>query len=259
MSIAIVTGASSGLGRAFARRLSREPDIREVWAVARREDRLKELGDLCACPVRPIPLDLREETSFQTLRNLLKQENPDVAVLVCAAGFGKMGNTTEIEPGDYAAMIDVNCKAAVAVTLLCRPWLRRGSRIIEISSMAAFTPVPGVNVYAATKAFLESFSKALRQEWKKDGIHVTAVCPYWIKDTEFIEKAETGLPGSWHHFYLATTTKTVVDCALRDSRRNRALSVPGVMASAALVGTKLLPDTLVAAVADRYIIMETLV
>ena len=251
MSIAIVTGASSGLGRAFAQKLSREPGIQEIWAIARREDRLKELGTICACAVRPIPLDLREDTSFRTLRELLKQENPDVSVLVCAAGFGKMGNAVEIDPGDNAAMIDVNCKAAVAVTLLCRPWLRRGSRVIEISSMSAFTPVPGVGVYAATKAFLESFSKTIRQEWKQDGIAVTAVCPYWIKDTEFIEKAKTGLPGSWHSFYLATTTETVADRALRDSRRNRALSAPGIMASAAMVGTKLLPDSFVAALADR--------
>ena len=82
MSIAIVTGASSGLGRAFAGRLSREPDIREIWAIARREDRLKELGALCACPVRPIPLDLREDASFQTLRDLLKQENPDISASI---------------------------------------------------------------------------------------------------------------------------------------------------------------------------------
>lgn len=251
MSIAIVTGASSGLGRAFARRLSRDPDIREIWAIARREDRLKELGALCACPVRSIPLDLREDSSFQTLRDLLSQENPVISVLVCAAGFGKMGNAAAVDPSDNAAMIDVNCKAAMAVTLLCRPWLRRGSRVIEISSVSAFTPVPGVGVYAATKAFLESFSKTLRQEWKRDGIHVTAVCPYWIKDTEFIEKAEGGLPGSWNSFPLAITTKTVVEQALRDSRRNRAVSAPGAVASAAKVGTKLLPDNWIAALLDR--------
>ena len=251
MSVAIITGASSGLGRAFARRLSREPGIDEIWAVARREDRLKELGDLCACPVRPVPLDLAKEASFGTLRALLEAERPDVAVLVCAAGFGKMGNSAEIDPADNAAMIDVNCKAAMAVTLLCRPWLRRGSRVLEISSVSAFCPVPGVNVYAASKAFLESFAKGLRQEWKRDGISVTAVCPYWIKDTEFISKAETGKPGSWHSFPLALTTEKVVDRALKDSRRNRALSTPGAVASAAKVGTRLLPDGALAVFLDR--------
>ena len=251
MSIAVVTGASSGLGRAFARRLSREPGIQEIWAVARREDRLRELGDLCAFPVRPVPLDLAKEDSLRSLRGLLEAERPDIAVLVCAAGFGKMGNTVEIDPADNAAMVDVNCKAAMAVTLLCRPWLRRGSRVLEISSVSAFCPVPGVNVYAATKAFLESFAKGLRREWRRDGIHVTAVCPYWIRDTEFIAKAETGKPGSWHSFPLAVTTDAVVDRALKDSGRNRALSTPGAVASAARVGTKLLPDTVLAAFLDR--------
>ena len=251
MSVAVITGASSGLGRAFARRLSREPDIHEIWAVARREDRLKELGDLCACPVRPVPLDLAKEASFETLRALLEAERPDISILVCAAGFAKMGNAVEIDPADNAAMVDVNCRAAMAVTLLCRPWLRRGSRVLEISSVSSFCPVPGVNVYAATKAFLESFAKGLRQEWKKDGISVTAVCPYWIRDTEFIAKAETGKPGSWHSFPLALTTERVVDRALRDSRRNRALSTPGAVAAAAKIGTKLLPDGALAAFLDK--------
>lgn len=251
MSVAIITGASSGLGRAFARRLSREPGVDEIWAIARREDRLKELGELCACPVRPIPLDLKLESSYETLRAVLEEKRPDISFLVCSAGYGKTGDTTSIDPADVYGMIDVNCKGAAAVTLLCRPYLRRGSRVLEISSVAAFCPVPGVNVYAATKAFLESFAKGLRQEWKKDGISVTAVCPYWIRDTEFIAIAEADRQGAWHRFPLATTTKQVVTCALRDSRRNRGVSAPGLVAAAGRVGTKLLPDGALAAFLDK--------
>ena len=94
MSIALITGASSGLGRAFARRLSHDPAIHEIWAVARRADRLEELNTLCACPVRPIPLDLGKEDSYRALRALLVEADPDIAVLICAAGFGKMGDST---------------------------------------------------------------------------------------------------------------------------------------------------------------------
>ena len=168
MSVAIITGASSGLGRAFARRLSRDPSVHEIWAVARREDRLRELESLCACAVRPLPLDLRKDASLLSFRSLLEQEKPEVSVLVCAAGFGRMGDTNAIAPEDNAGMIDLNCKAAMAVTLLCRPYLRRGSRVLEISSASAFCPVPGVNVYAATKAFLSSFAETLHQEWRRD-------------------------------------------------------------------------------------------
>ena len=252
MTIAIITGASSGLGRAFARTLSRQEPLDELWAVARRRDRLEELKALCGCPVRPVPLDLREEGAFRTLEAMLQAERPEISVLVCAAGFGRMGNSDTIAPVDNAGMIDLNCKAAAAVTLLCRPYLRRGSRVLEISSVSAFCPVPGVNLYAATKAFLAQFAQGLHQEWKKEGITVTAVCPYWIRDTEFIEKAQTDKPGTWRRFPLAVTTGQVVDRALRDSRRGRRLSTPGAVASAARVGSKLLPDGALAGLLDWF-------
>ena len=251
MTIAVITGASSGLGRAFTQRLSREEDLDEIWAVARRAHRLEGLQDLCACPVRPIPLDLKEESSLEILRDMLEKERPAISILICAAGYGVMGDTVEIDPADNAGMVDLNCKAAVAVTLMCRPYLRSGSRVLEISSAAAFCPVPGVNVYAATKAFLESFAKGIHQEWKRDGISVTAVCPYWTKDTEFIPRAQAGKPGSWHSFPLATSTEQVVTRALRDSCRNRWLSTPGAVSSAAKVGTKFLPDGLLVPFLDR--------
>ncbi len=251
MTIAVITGASSGLGRAFAQRLSREEDLDKIWAVARRADRLEELQKLCACPVRPMPLDLTKAESLNDLRAMLEEAKPVISTLICAAGFGVMGDATEIDPTENGGMIDLNCKAAMEVTLLCRPYLRRGSRVLEISSVSAFCPVPGLNVYAATKAFLASFAKGLHQEWKKDRIAVTAVCPYWIRDTEFIPKASTGRPGSWQSFPLATTTDQVVTRALRDSRRNRWLSTPGAVSSAARIGTKILPDSLLIPFLDK--------
>ena len=89
MNIALITGASSGLGREFARRVSRDPHVQAVWAVARREDRLRQLASLCACPVRPVPLDLTDPQSLDALRDLLAREKPTVTRLVCAAGVGK--------------------------------------------------------------------------------------------------------------------------------------------------------------------------
>ncbi len=244
MSVAIVTGASSGLGRAFARALSRDPSIREIWAIARREDRLEALASLCACPVRPLPMDLTEPAALDRLQALLEQEKPTVSVLVCAAGFGKMGDTIAVSPQDNAGMIDLNCKAAVAVTLLCLPRMRRGGRILEISSTSAFSPLPGINVYAATKAFLLHFTKTLHYELLPEGIHVTAVCPYWIRDTEFIPTAQEEKPGSYHRFPLATRTEDVVAKSLRASRRNQWVCTPGLMCTLHRAGAGLLPDVL---------------
>ena len=142
-SIALITGASSGLGQEYVRQLSRDPKVQEIWAIARRKDRLEALSTLAACPVRAIPLDLTRQESLDTLRDLLAQEQPVVTRLVCAAGFGKMGNIAAVDPGDNLAMIDLNCWAAVGVTGLCLPYLTRGSRVLEICSTAASSPCRG--------------------------------------------------------------------------------------------------------------------
>ena len=143
MNIALITGASSGLGREFARQVSRDPHVQAVWAVARREDRLRQLASLCACPVRPVPLDLTDPQSLDALRDLLAREKPTVTRLVCAAGVGKMGRIDAVSPADSLGMIDLNCRAAVGVTQLCLPYLTRGSRVLELCSTAAFQPMPG--------------------------------------------------------------------------------------------------------------------
>ena len=250
MPIAIVTGASSGLGRAYARALSREPEIREIWAVARREDRLRELEALCACPVRAIPLDLTDPDAPGRLQALLEAERPEVSALVCAAGFGKMGDTVAVSPRDNADMIDLNCRAAVAVTLACLPWMRQGGRILEICSTSAFSPMPGLNVYASTKAFLLQFTRTLRYELRKTGIHVTAVCPYWILDTEFIPTAQDGKQGSYRRFPLANRTEEVVERSLRASRLDRAVCTPGLVCTLHRAGAKLLPAALLTRAGD---------
>lgn len=241
MGIALVTGASSGLGREFVRQLSVDPAVQEIWAVARRQDRLEQLKQIAARPVRPIPLDLTQKGSIQALKALLEAEHPILSVLVCAAGAGKMGETSTLSPEENDAMIDLNCRAAVAVTTVCLPYLRRGSRVLELCSTAAFQPMPGLNVYAATKAFLLSYTKALHWECLPKGIHVTAVCPYWVKDTEFIPLAQEGNLGQFRHFPLASRSASVVRLSLSASRRNLWVATPGIVCSLHRVGAKLIP------------------
>lgn len=196
MKIAIVTGASSGLGMAFVRRLDALGGLDEIWGVARRGERMEALAAELRTPMRPLALDLTRLESVETLRVLMREEEPEVAVLVNAAGFGKFGTCAELTLQETCGMIDLNCRAAAALTAAVLPYMGRGSRVLEICSSAAFQPLPGFNVYAATKAFLLRYSRALRWEAAPRGIRVTAVCPGWIR-TDFMDVArdtKTGAP-----------------------------------------------------------------
>ena len=191
MKIALVTGASSGLGREFVRQIAEQGKVEEIWAIARRRDRLEALQSISAVPIRVLALDLTRPGDMEYLRNTLQDELPDIRILVNAAGMGRMGPTVDIPAKDNDAMIDLNCRA-VDVTDAAFPYLHPGSQVLEICSTAGFQPIPGLNVYAATKAFLLSYTQTLHYELSPAGIHVTAVCPYWVKDTEFIGIAEKG-------------------------------------------------------------------
>lgn len=223
MKIGIVTGASSGLGREFLHQMDLRFALDEIWAIARRTERLEQLrrefeeNPLCRSRIRPIPLDLLDKASVRALQDLLEQEQPDVKILVNAAGFGRVGLCTELPLGDHENMIDLNCRAAVDVTMVTLPYLRKGSRLLNICSVAAYQPLSGLNTYTASKAFLLSWTKALRLELLGSGIHVTAVCPYWLKDTEFIPTARKNGSGAVRNFFGAERAKTAARWALQDN------------------------------------------
>lgn len=246
----MVTGASSGLGREFVRQLGEDRSLDEIWAVARRENRLRELRERTACPVRPIPLDLTKRESIEELKSLLAREKPAVSVLVNAAGMGRMGKTAGISDQDNDAMIDLNCRAAVDVTAAALPYLQRGSRVLEICSTAGFQPIPGLNVYAATKAFLQSYTKTLHYELLLSGVHVTAVCPYWVKDTEFIPKAKNERSQGFRHFPLASKAENVVRWALLDSKLNLWVSTPGPVCMVHRLAAKFIPHAIMVPLLD---------
>lgn len=244
--IAIVTGASSGLGREFVLQIDKKEELDELWVIARREERLLELQKRCATPVRALPLDLFKEESIKTLSALLEAERPEVRLLIPAAGFGKIGSYADVAYEPSIQMIELNCRAAVAVTLRVLPYMSRGARILEISSTSAFQPFQQLSLYAASKAFLLRYSRGLRWELFPRGIHVTAVCPYWISDTEFIGKARkrTEDPLAVRHFPFASHTGRVASRALRDSRHNFAVSTPGPVCTLHRLIAKVLPSGL---------------
>ena len=188
MNIAIVTGASSGMGKEFVKQLSSYVKVDEVWVIARREQALKELQALCPYSIRPLAFDLGKEESFVSISALLEKEQPDVKLLVNAAGFGKFGRFEKIPLADELGMIDLNCKALVAMTRIVLPYMHRGSHILQLDSLSAFQPVPFITTYGATKSFVLSYSRAMNAELKGTGIRMMAMNPGWVK-TEFFGRA----------------------------------------------------------------------
>ena len=248
--IAIVTGASSGLGREFVKQISKSRALDEIWIIARRKDRLEEVRKLSKVALRPIALDLTEKRAFDVLRHALEAENPDVRFLVNAAGVGKIGLTRELTVQENDQMIDLNCRAAVDTTLTVLPYMSRGSELINICSVAGFQPLTGLNTYAATKAFLLNWTKALHHELLLSGIRVTALCPYWVKDTEFIPVAKDTGKTSINNFYFAGHAKYIVREALRASRLNLWVCSPGMVAKAERLISWVLPDCVIVPVWD---------
>ncbi len=246
MRIALITGASSGIGSVFARRIDQtEKNIDEIWLVARRRARLEKVAQQFSHPVRIIPMDLTESRNIDELEKLLTKE-VRVGLFVNCAGYGKIGNYKEVSRYDSEHMIDLNCKTAVDTTRAVLPHMQKGDRIMELCSTASFQPVSELNVYAASKAFLYSYTRALRIELLPRGIIVTAVCPWWIGDTEFLAVAQNNDANpdssrSIRHFLFASKKENVVRRALRASRMGFAVSTPGIMCFIHRIASKLIP------------------
>ena len=245
MRIAIVTGASSGMGREFVLQLGQYVQVDEIWAVARRKEALEALKLDSGVPVRPVCLDLLQEDSFAQYWELLQRENPEVRLLVNGAGFGKFGDFRQISLEDDSRMIDLNCKALVKITRLTLPYMRRGSHIAELDSLSAFQPVPYITTYGATKAFVLSYTRAINQELKPEGIRVMAVSPGWVK-TEFFNHAFETNQGQVRYFNRLYEAKDVVATALKDLYRSKKdVSIHGLPVRAQVLMVKLLPHSLV--------------
>ena len=247
MRIAIVTGASSGMGKEFARWIPEcYRTLDEIWISGRNKDRLEglreELEGNRGIKVKIFDRDLMESAFYDTLKTSLEEETPDVRMLVNAAGFGKIGKIEDLDIDAQADMIDVNCRALTKVTLLCLPFMSKGSRIINLASAAAFSPQPGFSVYAATKAYVHSFSRALGEEVRKKGILVTSVCPGPV-DTAFFEVA--GTANSFAKQAVMAKPQDVVKRALKDSIKGKEVSVYGKTMKLAKVACKILPHKLI--------------
>ena len=236
MKTAIVTGASSGMGRDFARILDTY-SLDEIWVVARREERLIELEHELKTKVRVFPMDITKEESISSLKECLVSEKADVKYLVNAAGFGIFGEFSE-NHSTQSDMVTLNSKALVDVTYAVLPFMKEGSNIINLGSNSSWQPVPYMAVYGATKAFVLSFSRALAMEVKRKGIKVIAVCPGWIR-TEFFDRAvHDDTIVYYDRFY---ESMDVVKKAMKDLEKGKLVSILGFPVRMQVRLVKMLP------------------
>ena len=242
MKISVVTGASSGMGRDFVRMIDKIEDCEEIWVIARRAERLAEIKSETGKRIVPIELDLSREESFETYAKLLEDADADVVALVNAAGFGKFGNFEDIPLKEQMNIIDLNCKALMAVTYITLEYMKEGSRVYQLGSLSSFQPVPYITTYGATKAFVLSFSRALNKELEKRKIKMIAVCPGWVK-TEFFNRAVSDDTIKYYNKFF--TSDEVVTRAIYDMYRGKDVSICGPSIRAQVLLTKLLPHKLV--------------
>ena len=200
--------------------------------------------------MRILPLDLMKEESFEPLKMVLAKEQPIVRILVNASGYGISGSFEHQTEEDAAGMIHLNCEALTRITYLVLPYLRRGSFIYQMASSAGFAPQPNFTVYAATKAYVKSFSIALRQELSYQGIKVIAVCPGPVK-TEFFDRAYEQEEMKFYKKFVMADPKKVVRKAIRDARKNKAVSVYGMTMKVTRVICKLLPGRWIAKIMGK--------
>ena len=245
MNVAIITGASSGMGRRMAIEIkNRIPNIQEYWLFGRRKERLKALKKTLRKPCRLFDEDLTANDFLSKYKKLLSGEKPNIIFLVNAAGFGKIGSIRDLGLKDQLSMIDLNVRALTGICKLSLPYMSDNSRIINFASSAAFLPQPAFAVYAAGKSYVLSFSRSLNEELHGSGCHVTAICPGPVK-TEFFDIAETTGKIPFYKYLFMADPKKVCRKALIDSVNKSDISVYGAGMKLVMILSKITPVPLI--------------
>jgi short-subunit dehydrogenase len=236
-AVALVTGASAGLGAEFARQLAAKGE--RLVLVARRRERLDELAAALG-NARAVAMDLSEPGAAALLMADLEQYGDTVELLVNNAGFGLAGQFAELDGDRQREMIDLNggALAELAHAVLPGMMTRKAGGILNVASTAAFQPGPGMAVYFATKAFVLSFSEALHDEVNRHGVKVSCLCPGPTR-TEF--RSVSGFDPKGRLAKLSADAASVVAAGLRALERNQAVVVPGMSNKMIAQAHRLLP------------------
>ena len=238
-AIAIITGATGGIGKEFVSELYNEA-LDEIWIIGRNRERLAEIKEQYGEKIIPICADLTNEQDLLSIQALLTDE-VWVAYLVNNAGIAQMMSSKDLETDVINQTIKLNCNVPVILTNYCIPYMKSGSKIINVSSASAFQPVPFINLYAATKAFEHSYSRALNMELKPMGITVTAASPSWV-DTKMLTKEVNGKKVK---FYGMVSPEAVAKKAIKDAKKGKDVSICSFYVKCQHLNVKLLPHKLV--------------
>jgi short-subunit dehydrogenase len=246
-NIAIVTGASSGIGKEFFLSLrEKAQNLDEIWVIARSEEKLKALQALTSTPLKILPLDLSNPNAIPVFEKTLQEEQPIVKYLICASGFGRFSAVEDDENAVLQNMVDLNCRSIVGITRAAMPYFVKGSLTILIASVAAFQPIPYIATYGASKAFVLSYGRAFNKELRKKGARCLCVCPFWTK-TAFFERAINANENAVVKKYVAMYEPSqIVNRAWKDvKKKNRDVSIHGFKAKGQTLLVKILPHRLV--------------
>ncbi len=245
MNIAIITGASAGLGQAFFDSVVRRyPTLEQIWLIARRADRLEELAQGCPVPVEVFPLDLTAEESYAAFEAKLAAEKPSVNIFINNAGLGELDEMIDSDRQTQTRMVDLNCRGLTAMATAVLPYMAKGGFIINIASIAAFAPTARMTVYSATKAFDLHLSRGLREEMRPRGVNVLAVCPGPMA-TEFLAVADISGRSATFDRLPYCDPKKVADRAVVKAAAGRGVYTPRAFFKFYRLLAKILPTALV--------------
>lgn len=234
-NIAIITGASSGMGAEFARQIADKNIYDEIWIIARRLDKLQELAKSINDTknfnvIRAIPLDISNKEGINSLEDILESEKERLAtiesslqigLLINNAGFGTYGPFAETSIKKQTEMVELNCTALTAICGISLPYLKKDSLIINTASIASFWPLGNFAVYGATKAYVLNFTLALRAELIDKGIKVCALCPGPVS-TEFADVASNGARKEVRH---GVDTKKVISHCIKKAFKGKKIII----------------------------------
>ena len=256
MKTAVITGASSGIGKEIARILSEEYNnkngrwlsrIEKLYLLARRKELLEELqkelgGNHSQIPSEIIVCDVSKTEDIAEFAKKLEEDKADIKLLVNSAGFGKNGDFAEIPLEENLGMIDTNCRGLVAMTHICLKYMGDGAKILNISSVAGFAPLARFAIYGATKAFVSSFSVGLAAELEKERRNITVtICAPGSVETEF-HKIARGNSGIVKKLYSKKApVRAVAELALKDTINGKLFSSFGFGAKFARIFGGIIP------------------
>lgn len=218
-NLAIITGASGGLGKAFTKYLIYEVD--EVWAIGRNNEKLNNLKETFGAKIKGYSVDLSDISNLEIIKHELDKGEYAIKYLVNNAGSGRMAYSTDFSVQEIAHHIHTHNTSMAVLCNICIPYMKKGSHIINVASQSAFQPVAYINLYAASKAFCYSYSRALNMELKGRKIVVTVACPGWIK-TDLLQSEMNGHKIKFPHL---AEPDDVVRKTIKDAKKGKDISV----------------------------------